>query len=322
MMLRIAIGFGGAALEGWAAWLLFEQGRPGPAFAAHAVACVLLSAWGIRYIGQVKSLPGAGAWFFGVMIPVPVAGPALAVALLAAMRIKPERAKAESRVVVGIPGGVAASASAPGTRARSIIEVLASPDTLARREAVLSLRSEISPAAVLILQKAVGDSDEQVRNYAQSQLAKWTEQAELNIKRLTALAGSPDAPAEVLLALAESLREMVTIHLAGPELAKKFLRRSLEWLEKIPAESAVRGNADVLALRCHLRLREAARAREVLQRVEVSGYAHESLAGLRLRVLFHERNWLGLRKELRREMPEVPPEIVQSRRFWEARAAA
>lgn len=322
MTRRIIAGTGGVALEGLAASLLFSSGRPAAALAVHILACVLLAAWGIRYIERVNGLPGAGVWLLGVMLPVPVAGPVCAAAILSVMLILPDRINAEDRVVVGIPGGAALSAVTPGSRARSIIEVLACPDTLARREAVLSLRTEISPAAVLILQRAVGDSDEQVRNYAQSQLAKWTEQAEMDIKRLAARAASPNAPAEVLLALAESLSEMVAIHLTGPELEKKYVRIALDWLEKIPGGSRVRGNADLLAARCHLLLQQAARAREVLVRLEASGYAHESLAGLRLQVLFYERDWSGFRKELRRELPDVPPGIVQSRRFWDTPVAA
>lgn len=319
MLKRSTAGAGALGFEALAAYWLFVAGSPAMAFAAHVAGCFLLAVWGAEFIDRARELPGVRVWLFGVMLPVPVAGPICAALLLAAMLLISEKSQREGVVVVGLPGAMSAAAHAsPGARAKSIIEVLASPDTLARREAVLSLRSDISPAAVLILQKAVGDSDEQVRNYAQSQLAKWTEQAELQIKRLAAL---PDAP-EVQMAHAECLRGMVAAHLAGPELEGKYLRIALGCLEKIPSGSPLRANADLLSVSCHLRLRQPAPARAALVRLESAGYRHESLAGLRLRIFFHERDWAGLLGDVRRATPgEAPPDVLHSTKFWDRATA-
>lgn len=318
MILRIVAALFAIALEGWAGMLIFQPNEALRAVVLHLVACVLLALWGLRSIPRVNDLPGATTWLFGVMIPLPVVGPLFSFAILAVILLLPERLKTEDLIVVGLPDAGGIPTVEAGTKARSIIELLASGETMERREAILSLRTEISPSAVLILQKAVGDSDEQVRNYAQSQLAKWIEKSELRIKHLTEKANSSDAPPEVLLALAECLHWVVTIHLAGPELERKYLQLALGYLERIPLENSLKRNADLLAAHCFLRIREVKQARAVLERLETSGYVHESIAWLRWRTLFHERNWSGLREVLRNVNPEGNVEIAQLRRFWHA----
>jgi len=313
MILSALMGGLGVALEVFALRELLVMGSPWSALALHTGACLLLAWVGTRMPSARRLFPGAKRWLFCLMFSFPVLGMACAAALLGVMLLVPERSGAESRAVVGIPGATGAVAvPVGGNRARSIIQVLSSSDILARRDAVLSLRSEISPAAVLILQRAVGDSDEQVRNYAQSELAKWTERAELEVKRLEELASVPDAPAEAILALAESCRELVSNHLAGPELEKKYLRLSVKSLDRIPVESSVRGNADLLAVSCLLRLQEVVRARAAFDRLVASGYAHELLNGLHLRLLFHERKWEALREEIKR----VSKSSVQPLKLW------
>jgi len=317
MIPRIFAGIGGVVLESLAVWELLVAGQPVAGFAAHALACFLLVVWGAGFTIRIRQIPGAEIWLWGVMLPAPVIGPFCGFLLMAAVAFIPAKVRAEDRVVLGVPGNVAAAAPAdPAARTRSILAVLASPDKLTRREAVLSLRSEISPAAVLILQKAVGDSDEHVRNYAQSQLAKWTEQAEERIKRLSTMASSPEATPIVLLALAESLSEMVAIHLTGRELEEKYLRLAVSFLERIPSGCPERRNADLLAVPCNLKIRRPAAAREAFTRLEMSGYHHESIDGLRLRILFHERDWSSLRDAWLMAIPDATPEITRSRGFW------
>lgn len=313
MILSALMGALGVALEIFALRELLVVGSPWSALGLHAGACLLIVSAAVRLPTARRLFPGARRWLFCLMFSFPVLGIACTAALLGVMLLVPERRGVESRAVIGIPGAAGAVAvPVGGNRARSIIQVLSSSDTLARRDAVLSLRSEISPAAVLILQRAVGDSDEQVRNYAQSELSKWTERAELEVKRLQELAGAPGAPDQAVLALAECCRELVGNHLAGPELAAKYLRLCVASLDRIPAESPVRGNADLLAVSCLLRLQETARAREAFDRLVASGYAHEFLTGLKLRLLFHERKW----DELRSEIQLAAASSVQPLKLW------
>lgn len=307
----------GLGMEWWVGWLIFVGGRPMDALVVHWAVCVLVALMGVRDSSKSRYLPGVSMWLFGVMAVVPVFGPVCALILVAVIFLLPEKEKKEDRIVLGLPGeegGMPEGVSKD--RARSILETLASADADARREAILSLRAEISPSAVLILQKAVGDSDEQVRNYAQSQLAKWVEQSEAKIKKLDAESKKEGARAKVYLALAESLMEMVLVHLAGPEVEGKYLRGALVALEKIGLGYPMRKNADLLAMHCHLRLRQVGKAREVLERLDGEGFVHEALEALRLRVLFHERNWAGLMRELREVSEVASPDVLRSRNFW------
>jgi len=307
---------GGGVLEVLALRTFFSGGLPAEILALHAASSILFVGAAGRILSSQRFFPGSRIWLFCLIFSFPALGVFCAAALVAVMLLIPERAGLEERVVVGMPSASAAAAPpSGGNRARSIMQILSSPDTLARRDAVLSLRSDVSPASVLILQRAVGDSDEQVRNYAQSELAKWTEQAELRMERFQEQVVNDPAP-EVLLALAESCREVVTNHLAGPELEPKYLKLAWASLQRIPEKSPLKGPADLLAMSCLLRLRMIPEAREVLLRLEASGFAHESLPGIRLRLLFHERGWDQLRAALSRmDAAELP-----AKSFWSAAA--
>lgn len=306
----------GLLVEAAAAWFIFVLDLPVEALVLHAAACVLIAVVGIRDSSQSRFLPGASVWLFGVMLAVPVAGPICALILVGVIFLLSEKERDEDRIVLGLPGEENAPEGINKDRARSILETLASADTEARREAILSLRSEISPSAVLILQKAVGDSDEQVRNYAQSQLAKWTEQSEARIKRFTEASKKEGVSPTVFMALAESLVEMVLIHLAGPEVEGKYLRGALAALDRIEVGNPLRKNADLLATHCHLRLRQIPQAREVFDRLESAGFVHEAMDALRLRVLFHEKRWSALVEKLRVPSPSSSPDLIKCRNFW------
>lgn len=316
IFLRALVWVLGLILEAGCAWLLLVKNQPVDAVVAHLMACVLLVTFGISGRFFKAQLPGVKVWLLGVMVTIPVFGPLSAGILLAIMRFFPQKITKEQRVVLGLPGRELLLADISRDRARSVIETLASADPEARRESILALRAEISPAAVLILQKAVGDSDEQVRNFAQSQLAKWTEKSEERIKELEKLAGEDDAPAAVLVALAEAFLEMVTNHLAGVEVEKKFLQSALHALLRVPKGSACKHRADLLALRCHLRLRETLFARAAYDRLRADGFYHPILDELHLSLLFLERHWGTIFHELREERPVVSTTILSSRNFW------
>lgn len=305
---------GGTALEALALQTFFCEGATSAFLAFHAAASVFFVAAGSRLLASKQFFPGSRLWLFCLTISFPFFGALCSAALIGVMLLIPERDAREERVVVGIPSASAAFAPpSGGGRARSIMQILSSSDTLARRDAVLSLRSEISPASVLILQRAVGDSDEQVRNYAQSELAKWTEKAELQIKRFQEQVAKEPTP-EALMALAESCQEVVSNHLASSEIQAKFLKLAWASLQHIPEGSSLKGPGDLLAMSCLLRLRMVLEARQVLSRLESSGYVHPLLPAVRLRLLFHERRWDELRAELKRtDVAELP-----AKTFWSA----
>lgn len=305
---------GGTALEAVALRLFFTGGAAVEILAIHAAASVFFVLAGGRILASKRFFPGARLWLFCLTVSFPVFGALCSAALIGVMLLIPERDVREERVVVGMPSATAAFAPpSGGGRARSIMQILSSSDTLARRDAVLSLRSEVSPASVLILQRAVGDSDEQVRNYAQSELAKWTEQAELQIERFQEQAAKDPTP-EVLMALAESCQEVVSNHLAGPEIQAKYLKLAWASLQQIPEGSRLKGPGDLLAMSCLLRLRMVREARQVFSRLESSGCVHVLMPAFRLRLLFHERRWDDLRAELKRtEVAELP-----AKTFWSA----
>ncbi len=301
LILAFVAGF---VMEVASLWL-FSEARAGLlAFVLHLTACALLL-WAFPREGKSPAaLPGSSFWLGSLMVSMPGAGPLCAFASLAACYFVPSRPKKLDPPVLGIPP-LPGERDFPGSirRADSVLKILGSPDPIQRREAITSLRSEPSAGAVLILQRAVYDSDDYVRTSAQSQLARWSEASELEIKHLEKRnIGESPTPLD-FLDLAAHYEEAVSNRLAGPELEGKFLNRTVELLRKIPAQDPLSMRASLASLRSLLVLGKTHDARKALQRMRDAGFQHESLFLMDMEILFRERNWTGLRDCLQNEAP-------------------
>jgi len=298
-MLTALLVLAGLALEAASIVLLLQGLWEG--WAAHAVGATLFVPPCLRLAGIDSRSRPAAAWLGSWALAVPVAGPASALLAAAVLgRLKPRQAKAPEPVI-GVPGE---SATASPTRpARDILRVLSEPGTERRRLWISALRGRPSAGAVLILQRAVYDSDDFVRTSAQAMLERWTVDAELRIKSLAAATARPGEPARTRLALAHCCLHFVDSLLAGPELEAKYLRVGADAAEGVANDDPLRPLADLAALRCHVAAGDADSARACLRRLDAVKFSHPALCAARLEIAFRSRDWAALRKGLR-TLPE------------------
>lgn len=246
--------------------------------------------------GTLSSLPRARWWLGAVIFSMPAVGPLCVFAWEAVCYLVPVKPPAPTAPVLGIPS-TQESRNFPGPpkKAESILKILSSPDVNARREAITSLGVEPSPGAVLILQRAVYDSDDYVRTSAQSLLARWSESGEKRIKALEAGIRKDEASTALRLRLAEECMEMVQNRLASSELDRKFLENAVHALHGIPAGDPLHLRSRLPLLRCLVELGRTGEAAAVLSELKAGGFSHPSLQDLECAVLFQQRKWRALR---------------------------
>jgi len=199
----------------------------------------------------------------------------------------------------------------------SIVRILSSPDPQARRTAVLSLRGIAEPEVVDLLERAVRDSDEYVRSYAQNHLQKLTTGLEKQVRDVQLRLETEPGNVQLRVALAELYYEWVSLNLAGPENATLFLGRALSSLEGIPIDTVEGWDAECLKVECFLRLGEWRQAGECLDALRQAGCHERAIREWQLEILYLGRRWEEFFGLLKTSMVDDPsPELRQMARFW------
>lgn len=314
---RIAL-VGGVALHGLALVSLWRGGPIALTLLAHALGS---AAWGY---GMTAFLPGKtrATWWFpaGCALIFPGAGLFASLLLVQAFRhSRPEQS--EKRYVIWneqakgewsevMPGGAAG---------QSIVEILQSPRTQLRRNAVLALRDLDPQMAIPLLRKGLQDSDEQVRIYAQNILSGMLERFEGGIKELEQqLRANPDAalPAR---RLAEQFFELVYLDVAGDdETAAHYLTQALGLLERAAAAAPADREIPLLGLKYALRARDVVSARRWSARIEPAQLDSQHVLPWRMELAFQEADWAGLRALFAAfaQGRYFNPRIDEVARFW------
>jgi hypothetical protein len=206
----------------------------------------------------------------------------------------------------------------PGVSARSVLDTLRHWDAEARRRAIMALRGIDPRRAIPILQKAMQDSDDQVRLFAQAVFNGILSELEESLKNMEAkLAQGPRTP-DGLARLAEKYHEPVYLELCNVETEKLYLNRAVELLTEVLQLAPGHKSARLLLLRCQLRKRDAVAARRCLEEMKERGAQREFLTAWEAEVLYLEKNWAALTRALeemqhRRMTPARMREICQ---FW------
>jgi len=180
---------------------------------------------------------------------------------------------------------------------RSVAQILNSNDRAARRAAILALRVVEPKKALPLLQKAIQDSDEQVRLLAQTMFNQIIANLESEVKNLEAeIAEHPHWNKQLLLA--EQYHELVYLGLATDETEVIYLNRAVELLED--AQSVVPDNTTIrfLLLKCLLRLGQYEKAKRRIQHLDSLGWRSEITAPWLAEIYYMERNWPALREVL------------------------
>ncbi len=239
------------------------------------------------------------ALMLGFGLPIPVIGPIFIVGFRAIIRRQPA-SFAEAKYVLGtrqyltLPRDENIALESP----KSVAEILNGHDNQARRAAVLALRVVEPRKALPLLQKAIGDSDEQVRLLSQTLYNQIIARLEAHVKVLEAELLKPPRHWNKLLLLAEQYHELVYLGLATDETETIYMDRAIELLEEAQKQTPENTTILFLLLKCLLRLEDVPRARKYLANLESRGWRSEITSPWSAEMYYLERNWTGLKHVL------------------------
>lgn len=314
----------GFLLQLLALWWLLTGQLLVLALLAHLVGAL---AWGF---GATMFLPLAqlGAWWLPAACAAifPVVGLLVSCALAAILhRPPPDRAAARYTVWDEQPRDNWRETLPAGVTGQSIVEILQSPRTQLRRNAVLALRDLDPQMAIPLLRKGLQDSDEQVRIYAQNILSSMLERFESGIKELEQRLAAEPSAALPAVRLAEQYFELVYLDVAGDdETAAHYLGKALGLLERAAAVAPGDLTVAFLALRYALRARDVAAARRWCERLEQGQFDRASVLPWAMELAFLEGDWAQLQR-LFAEFAATRyfnPRIEELARFWTGAKAA
>lgn len=183
--------------------------------------------------------------------------------------------------------------------AKSVPEILRGRDAKTRRNAILALRNLDVRRAIPVLQKAIQDSDEQVRLLAQTQFNKIMAGLEVDIKKLEAELHSGPRVVTKLIRLSDIYHELVYLGLSSEETMRLYLERSVELLEEARVLTPEDLNISMSLLRCYVKLGRTTEARDRLNFLRSKNYRPELMGPWESDLLFQDRDWPALVESLR-----------------------
>lgn len=258
------------------------------------------------------------ALIYGFSLPLPVVGPLLLVGFRVIIR-REDADYTEASFVVGttqfltLPRDEEFESESP----RSVAQILNGNDQTARRAAILALRVVEPKKALPLLQKAIQDSDEQVRLLAQTLFGQIIANLEGEVKNLEAeLKKNPHWSKQLLLA--EQYHELVYLGLASDETEVIYLDRAIELLEAAQKFAPENTSIRFLLLKCLLRNGRHDEAEQRLRRLESLGWRSEITLPWTAEIQFLKRDWKSLRETLRRlEQSEATAPVMRGPiDFW------
>jgi hypothetical protein len=306
LLLHLA-ALAGLLLGGSIGWIL-------PAHLAGA------AAWGF---GAAARGPGdwrAAFWLpAGCALVFPVLGPLGALYLMAGLRRRPVDNDAGRYVVWNAESLDTRAPPPPSTAVQSVIEILQSPRTQLRRNAILALR-ELEPAmAIPLLRKGLQDSDEQVRIFSQNILSAMLERFEARIKDLEEKLRTDIEAAATGRQLAEQYYELVYLDVAGDDrMAEYYLAKAIALLEHAAAAAPEDNEIALLGLKYALRARNAPLAQAWAERLGPSALEAQHVLPWRMELAFLEGDWTRLRQLLAAfaAAGHINPRLDEIIRFW------
>lgn len=255
----------------------------------------------------------------GFALPLPIIGPLFLLGYRLLLTMEPAR-NVESKYVLGTTQYLTLPAHEPleHEEPRSVAEILNGKDDVARRAAILALRVVEPKKALPLLQKAIQDSDEQVRLLAQTQFNQIIAGLEGRVKTLEADLATPPRHLNKLLLLAEQYHELVYLGLATDETQTIYLGRAIELLEEAGKQAPDNTAVRFLLVKCALRSSRLDQARAGLQFLRKKGWQPEVLGPWEAEIAFLERDWELLAKTLRKLDAEgaTPGALRGPAEFW------
>ena len=328
-MLATLVSLAAAALlEGLSVKALFATEQSASQVLLWHLAAVGVSVRGWRGLfpaDYAKSIWTFAALVFGLAGALPVGGFLLLAGLrvLLAQRVA-ERSKSRYQLGTNEYLTVGETLELSGETPRSIIEILHGASPKARRNAILALREVEPKKALPLLQRAIQDSDEQVRLLAQTQFTKIMAGLELAIKRLEADLAQPPRPLHKLIHLAEQYHELVYLGLSSEETQKIHLDRAIELLKEAAPLAPNMPAIPFLQMRCFLKNQDVAPAKACLKQLQARGWGRELTIGWEAEIHYLERDWAALGRCLKQlqATPATAPALRETAQFWLGSATA
>lgn len=300
-----------------------STGRELQAAAIHAAASIAL-AWGCqRFIRQ--ELRSASFFWFLLAMNLAMPGAALLI-LFATLRNQPIPKKFQNSLSIYQPTALSESPGNPphhdhdeesSRKQQSILEILQQAEGPCRAHAILALKDVEPVQAIPLLRRALQDSDELVRIYAQNLLSRIVERVEGNTRRLERQLAESRTPS-CLVRLAEQYHELVYLGiLEEPEGCQMAMKKALALLEEATALEPANPHLYLLSLKYSLRNRDLSRSRRHLAEVEaMPGCTPEQLLPLKGELAFLEKDWAALRGLLKAAQPMAHGPTAAICRFW------
>ncbi len=237
----------------------------------------------------------------GFALPLPIVGPLFLLGYRLLLLLDPAR-NVESKYVLGTTQylTLARHELDEQEEPRSVTEILNGKDNVARRSAILALRVVEPKKALPLLQKAIQDSDEQVRLLAQTQFNQIIAGLEARVKSLEAELATPPRHLNKLLLLAEQYHELVYLGLATDETQTIYLGRAIELLEEAARTAPDHTAARFLLVKCALKSGQLDQARAGIQFLRKKGWQAEVLGPWEAEIAFLERDWATLAATLKK----------------------
>ncbi len=258
------------------------------------------------------------ALYLGFCGPLPLAGSLALITFRLLLRLRPS-AHPEKNYIFGDRQVLALARFGEAAQSsKSVLDVLSGRGNEVRRNAILALRSVDAKKSLPVLQKAIQDSDEQVRLLEQTQFNKIIAGLELMIKKMeTELTASPRS-ADKLVQLAEQYHELVYLGLSSEETETIYLERAVELLREALTLAPENEAARFLLLKCFVKSENLPAARDCLQRLKDSGFQPEFLAAWESEIHFQARDWESLERTLKvmQNRKATDPRLRNLMEFW------
>ncbi len=286
---------------------------------AHLVGAII---WGFCALVLFRDRSGATGWLAGGCAAIfPVLGPIVSLVLVAVLRRKPPAQTTGRYVIWRDEPAAESSDSLPSSASgHSIVEILQSPRTQLRRNAILALRELDPQLAIPLLRKGLQDSDEQVRIYAQNILSAMIERFETNLKEIEQRLTAEPTVALHSVRLAEHFHELVYLDVAGDdETAAHYLAKAQTLLARAAELAPADRQIPLLGMKCALRARDLPAARRWFRQLESDGYEVVDALPWQMELEFIAGDWKRLQElfVIFQRAKITNPRIEELIRFWQ-----
>lgn len=278
--------------------------------------------WGVSASFLLPNAARSAAWLAGGCAAIfPVLGPLASLALAATLHQAPPK-RATGRYVIwrDEPAATSSNSLPSSASGHSIVEILQSPQTQLRRNAILALRELDPQVAIPLLRKGLQDSDEQVRIYAQNILSAMIERFEAGLKEIEQRLDAEPMVALHSVRLAEHFHELVYLDVAGDdETAAHYLGRAQTLLQRAAGLAPADRQIPLLGLKCALRSCDLPAARRWFAQLEAGGSDVEDALPWRMEMEFMAGNWPRLQElfTVFQRARLTNPRIEELIRFWQ-----